>query len=389
MSKTARMMAVLITAMFLTVLLPTSFMGDGANYPKQTTVNVVDASFVGNQIGGRAGYGEFVTSKGDVNGDGYGDLIISGAQLTNGSNTKAGKVFLFFGKASGWAKDLSLYTANVVFTGENLNDWMGDSCSIVRDINGDGLDDIVLGAGRALNGKGIAYIIFGAKSGWVSTYWVSNASATIVGETIFDRVGSFVSGAGDINGDGFNDLMLGSANKQGAVSNEGKVSIFFGKATGWVKGALLSSANASFWGAPNSSLGGYMMGPGDINGDHLDDLVMAGPSYNVNAGKVYIVFGKASGWSTNVDLEVSADASIVGYLQSGWMGCGLTLAGDFNGDGFHDIVINAEADDAVATDSGQVYIFFGKASGWAKNVNVSKADASFRGSMANENVGYM
>jgi hypothetical protein len=389
MSKSGQLVAILTTVMMLTILLPISFMGAAANYPKPTVVNIVDASFVGNQANGQAGYGEFVSSKGDVNGDGYGDLLVSGSRLTNGSATTAGKVFLFFGKATGWAKDLSIYTANVVFTGENANDRMGDSCAIVKDLNGDGLDDIVLGSGMALSGKGTAYIIFGKTSGWVPVYYVANATATIVGDLSQDRVGSFVAGAGDINGDGFNDLMVGSPNKQGAVSNEGKVSIFFGKAAGWVKGALLSTAGASFWGATNSNLGGYMMGPGDINGDHFDDLVMAGPSYNLNAGKVYIVFGAATGWATNVNLETSADASIVGYTQAAWMGWGLTIAGDLNGDGFHDIVINAESDDAVATDSGQVYIFFGAATGWAKNVNVSKADASFRGTTALENVGWM
>ena len=392
MTKSARLMAILVTAMFLTVLLPMSFDGAGANYAKDASISIVDASFVGSQVSKNMGYSEFVSSRGDVNGDGYDDLLIPAQMYNNASTVKAGKVFLFFGKGSGWAKNKGIDTADVIFTGELANDEAGVSAAIVQDVNGDGFDDILISTiAQPGNFAGRTYLIFGAPNGWVKTYYLANASVMFEGVLHDDWAGNYVAGAGDVNGDGYGDILIGApqAAKSGnAVDRNGIIYLFLGKSSGWAKHTSLSTANASFYGPLQSKTGGYQIGPGDINGDGYDDLLIANTNYNQSTGIVYIIFGKPTGWTTGVNLSLSADASIVGERLSSLFGYGISAAADLNGDGYKDIVIGAGYDGEAGFQAGQVYVFLGKPTGWKKYFNVTGADASYLGEGANNYAGY-
>jgi len=260
----------------------------------------------------RAGWS--ISSAGDVNGDGFGDLIV-GAPNANGI---AGEAIVVFGKATGFADiDVSTMTEEDGFRifGADLGDRAGHSVSSAGDINGDGFDDLIVGAPggkgptNANNGKGEAIVVFGKATGFadidVSTMTGADGFR-IFGADINDEAGYSVSSAGDINGDGFDDLMVGAWNSGGAASGYqfGEAIVVFGKATGFadldVSAPDFVSSGAGFriFGADEDDDAGWSVSSaGDINGDGFDDLIVGaregeGPANDKPfAGEAIVIYG--------------------------------------------------------------------------------------------------
>jgi hypothetical protein len=190
--------------------------------------------------------GRSVSSAGDVNGDGFDDVIIGApaAESAAGANAE-GESYVVFGKAS-WAGTPSLNLATLDGTngfrliGVDLYDISGNSVSSAGDVNGDGFDDVIVGAREAesaggANYEGESYVVYG-KASWAGT--PSLDLATLDGTNGFrltgidegDRSGRSVSSAGDVNGDGFADLIVGAADAEsaGGSPNEGESYVIFG-----------------------------------------------------------------------------------------------------------------------------------------------------------------
>ena len=211
---------------------------------------------------------------------------------------------------------------------------------------------------------------------------LSNSLASFWGEDAYDEAGRSVSGAGDVNGDGFDDILIGAFLDADGGSIAGQTYLILGKASGWAMDTNLSNANASFWGEAEGDLSGHAVaGAGDVNGDGFDDILIGAyenDDAGGNAGQTYLILGKASGWAMDTDLS-AADASFWGediWDQSGYAVSG---AGDVNGDGYEDILIGAYNNDEGGSNSGQTYLILGKASGWSMDTDLSAADASFWG----------
>ncbi|MFW3146318.1 MAG: putative Ig domain-containing protein [Thermoplasmatota archaeon] len=350
------------------------------------------ASFWGEGQGDRTG--TTISGAGDVNGDGYDDFLIGTFQNDDGG-VLAGKTYLILGGSSGWMMDSSLSDANASFIGEDVDDKSGFSVAGAGDVNGDGYDDIIIGAPGDEGGgliSGQTYMIFGREAGWSPDIDLSMANASYIGEELYDGSGSSVSGAGDVNGDGYDDFLIGSSQNDEFGSASGQTYLILGRSGGWSMDLDLSEANASFHGENADDYSGSdVAGAGDVNGDGYDDFLIGAWANNEGghpySGKTYLFLGKPSGWEMDTNLS-KADASFVG--ENAWDRSGYCIAGagDLNGDGFDDIIIGAYSNGEGGKNSGQTYVIFGRSSGWTRDMDLSEADASFIGEEADDQSGY-
>lgn len=297
-------------------------------------------------------------------------------------------------EASGFRMDSFLSDSHASFLGEDEGDRSGIKVAMAGDVNGDGYDDILIGADsdeEAGDTAGKAYLIFGKASGWDRDVNLSNADASFLGEDQGDMAGWAIAGAGDVNSDGFDDILIGAWRDEEVDTNAGQTYLIFGKSAGWARDVNLSNSDASFLGELNGAYSGYSVdGCGDVNGDGFDDILI-GARYDDEGGfefgQVYVIFGKTSGWAMDTSLS-SSDASFWGEDSSDFAGMEVAGAGDVNGDGLDDILIGATGDEeGGGNNAGQTYLILGKTSGWAMDVSLSNADASFIGEDASDNSG--
>ncbi|CAB5505862.1 hypothetical protein THERMOT_2233, partial [Bathymodiolus thermophilus thioautotrophic gill symbiont] len=331
-----------------------------------------------------------VSSAGDVNGDGLDDLIVSAQYAEN----KAGKSYVVFGKVDGVAVDLSTIasgTGGFVINGENANDWSGTSVSSAGDVNGDGLDDLIVGAYKATPSEtkskaGKSYVVFGKVDGVavdLSTIASGTGGFVINGENTDDWSGSSVSSAGDVNGDGLDDLIVGAHNTGPmGESLAGKSYVVFGKKdnTTAINLSTIASGTGGFVinGESANDYSGYPVSSvGDVNGDGLDDLIIgafrADPDGRDQAGKSYVVFGKADGAAVDLSTIASGTGGFVinGESVLDESGFSVSSAGDVNGDGLDDLIVGAckATPSETKSKAGKSYVVFGKADGAAVDLS--------------------
>jgi hypothetical protein len=281
------------------------------------------------------------TVPGDVNGDGYADVIV-GAEGIDAGGDDRGQASLFFGGAS--MDNL----ADVTFTGENDGDQLGFSVALPGDVNGDGFADLLVGAFLADGGgedRGEAYLFYGGPS-------VDNTpDLTFTGAADFDELGYAVAGAGDVNGDGYNDIIIGAYDAAGGGTDRGEVYIFYGGPS------IDNIADVTFTGIEdNDFFGVSVAGAGDVNGDGFDDVLVGAYITDgggmENSGQAYIYYGGLS-------MDNVADVTFTGLNDMDQLGYSLSGAGDVNGDGFEDVIVGANRAEGGGSERGEAYLYFG------------------------------
>ena len=370
--------------------------GNEFNWKKNMSLPTSAISFIGENDGYQGiDYGPqsgwSVKGAGDVNGDGLDDILI-GAPFYKVAGNEVGKVYLIFGKKTGWEKEINLSNSDASFIGEGAHDLTGEGILGAGDINGDGIDDFIINAQDNDEGganAGQIYLFFGKHSGWNRNVSLANADASFIGANAHDgtSIGAY---RGDVNNDGYNDILVGSPGNEDGGPYAGKAYLIFGKSSGWNTDTSLAKADISIIGNPYDLFGeGSIIG--DVNNDGYDDFAIPTerefqtPPINYSE-EVFLFFGHKSNWNKTINVSM-ANVSLI--AESGKDGFGYAIAGlgDINGDGIDDIAIGAPFGIKGGQEAGQVYVILGKKNGWIKNYNITKADESFIGEAPGHQIG--
>jgi len=290
--------------------------------------------------------GASVAGAGDVNNDGFDDVVVS-EHFYDGVTEDEGRVMVYLGSAAGPQS-----TAHVILSDPQEKARFGTVVKAAGDVNNDGFDDVIVSAPLYDNGQtneGRAYLYHGSGSGLTNVpAWTYEANQ---GNARLRAVGA----AGDVNDDGFDDVLVGAPRYNGVDTNEGRVWLFLGSASG-----LSSAPSATLTvGGDNSRFGRNVSTAGDVNDDTRPDVVITAGQWSngqTNEGAAFVFLGTGSGlatapvWSFETDQAQSFILSAQG-------------AGDVNDDGYDDIVVGSDAFELTRLYEGKVFLFYGSAGG--------------------------
>ena len=287
---------------------------------------------------------------GDVNGDGFGD-VIAGSHVFDNGEADEGKAFLYLGSAGG-LQSASAWTAE----GNQPEAYFGVTAAAAGDVNGDGFDDVIVGAFGYDNGEvneGRAYLYLGAAAG-LSTNPVWNAEGGQAGALF----GVVAAAAGDVNGDGFGDVIVGADLHDNGQVDEGRAYLFLGSATGLGSSpAWIGEGNQA-----GAQYGISVAAAGDVNADGYSDVIVGAVLYDnghLDEGRAYVYHGGAGGLASTPAWIAEPDSlgAEFGFDVSG--------AGDVDGDGYSDVLVGAVLDDngEGVIDEGKAFLYRGSASG--------------------------
>ncbi|MEZ6191652.1 MAG: Ig-like domain-containing protein, partial [Phycisphaerales bacterium] len=341
--------------------------GSSAAMPAVLTVGALNGTngfiLTGPDADGQTGFS--VSSAGDMNGDGIADLRIGSPGATVGSDAGAGKTFVVFGNTAGFGTELNLSTLNgtngFVIEGNAADMGLGFSGSAIGDVNGDGFADLLVSAPASADpaSAGSAFVIFGHAGAFPATLSVGSLNGTngfaLLGVDAGDETGFNVSGIGDVNGDGYDDLLVSAHMAAGGTFENGETYLLFGRAGAFSAAIDLSTIPGNGGIVINGAnvldhAGRYVSMAGDVNGDGYADFLVAARDADVNgnndAGRTYLIYGRdfsgtvtQAGGATGTTLTGTAarDAIIAG-------------AGDDTvvGNGGPDIQSGGQGDDTLA-----------------------------------------
>ena len=344
---------------------------------------------------------------GDLNGDGADDLVVS-AHTYQGS--KAGSAHVFYGPLAG---DYDIDDADAIFTGQKSFDRLSDGLAISSDLDGDAQPDLVMSAsfkkvdsanagavyvvsgpmpgsgfegdietsytyrftghggyqlGRAVttldfDGDGTEDVVaasrFAVDSGaaWVwhggiasGDYSVDDADAEFLGEKDFDSLGFAITSAGDLDGDGQDDFLIGATDADPNGASSGSVYLVHGGS-----GSETLGSGLRIDGARANDRIGMSMDVGDFDGDGHDDVLVGSTNAgSLEQGASYLFYGPLTASMTTDEADVTIEGEEVDDAASPAI-----FAGDLNGDGGTDIAMGAQANDRGDSDAGSVYLIFG------------------------------
>lgn len=317
-------------------------------------------------LGGAAAgdlFGVAVASAGDLNKDGFPDLIV-GAHENDAVGANSGRAYIYFCGPAGDSKP------DVTLSGEAAGDAFGYSVAGAGDVNGDGFADVIVGAyenSARAGGAGRAYVYFGG--GRMDSY----PDLIFSGQAAGDYFGISVAGAGDVNGDHFDDLIVGAYQSDAGGADAGRAYVYFGGPGADDRPDLTLTGAAA-----GDAFGFSVASAGDANRDGFADLVV-GAYHNdaggADAGRAYLYLGAAKP-DERPDLVLTGEAAgdAFGYSVAGM--------GDANGDGFADVIVGAYGNDAGGSAAGRAYVYFG---GHAPD---AVSDFTVTGEATLDNLGY-
>jgi hypothetical protein len=313
-------------------------------------------------------FGHSVATAGDVNGDGYADVVVGARYYDNGHPNEGG-AWVYHGTPAGLSSSAS-WSAE----GGATYAYFGQAVSTAGDVNGDGYSDLIVGASGASNGEtgeGVAYVYHGSAAGLsTSADWMAE------GDQVYAEFGYAASTAGDVNGDGYADVIVGAHMVSNGHAFEGKAFVYHGSSAGlstdydWT---VESDQGYAEFGAAVSTAG-------DVNGDGYADVIVGAYMYDggeEDEGQVVVYHGSPGG------LSAAPDWAAEGDLEHVWFGSAVSTAGDVNGDGYSDVIVGAQSYDGGETNEGRATVYHGSPTG----LN-ALADWVFEGEQAHAWCGY-
>jgi hypothetical protein len=310
--------------------------------------------------------GHSVSTAGDVNADGYDDIVIGVPSPTGG--TGSGWAYAYYGSPTGpsTAPDWAVTVVQAA-------DWFGRTVRTAGDVNGDGYDDVIVGAPHYDDGQmeeGAAWAYYGSPTGLHTTAdWMMEENQA------WATFGRWNGTAGDVNNDGYDDVIVGAHFWDNDQFNEGRAFAYYGSPTGLHTVAdwyAEGNQKEAWFGRAGATAG-------DVNNDGYDDVIVGAPKFDndqTNEGRAFAFYGSATGLNPNPDWIAEADQA------EAWYGRRVTWAGDVNGDGYSDVLIAAPNYDTVRPDGGKVFAYYGSASGLDVNpdwTQVSNQDHAWFG----------
>ena len=344
--------------------------------------------------------GYSVSYAGDINKDGKDDIIIGAPLADADGNKDAGETFVVFGTGNtGRTIDLNNLNGKNGFRidGEKAGDNAGWAVNEAGDVNGDGIDDIIIGAhfadGNGQKDAGEAYIVYGKKGGFGSSFDLSSIDGQngvrLDGAKAGDLAGKLVDTIGDINRDGYDDVIIGArgADPSGRVDAGSTYVLFGGKSLGSSidLGSLDGSDGFRLDGAGAGDRSGrHASGVGDINGDGYEDFAIgswkADPLGRKDAGESYVIYGKKGGFPKTLNLsqvDGTNGFKIIGAKAGDESGRPVSNAGDVNGDGIDDMLVGGGlADPNGKSSAGSTYLIYGKKGGFGKSIDLAKLSST-------------
>lgn len=285
-----------------------------------------------------ADFGASVSTAGDLNNDNYDDVIIGAPEYDF-----VGRVFAFYGSSSGLSNSPNWFAIDP--NGPGTTQEFGISVSEAGDVNGDNFDDVIVGCSICTNYPGGAAFIYAGSSNtsdpnltWTAGLSQSNAN-----------FGTSVGSAGDVNNDGYDEVIVGAPDySTEVITAAGKVNVYYGAMTGpstiedWT--AEGDTESAAFGSAVGTA--------GDTNGDDFDDIVIGASAYGGN-GRAYLYQGSSEGLKTVPDWFADGEYTYSFYGQS------VGTAGDVDGDTLSDVIIGSSGNYFGAATPGAAYIYYG------------------------------
>jgi hypothetical protein len=300
----------------------------------------------GNQA--TASFGSSVSTAGDVNGDGYSDVIVGASRYDNGQREE-GRAFVYHGSAEGLSK-----TPNWTAESDQANAYFGYSVASAGDVNGDGYSDVIVGAleydhGQADEGRALVY--YGSASGLSTTpSWKADGDQAIA------WFGFSVGTAGDVNGDGYSDVVVGAVYYENGQIDEGRAFVYYGSSGGLSRNPDWTAESNQAYAEFGASVGTA----GDVNGDGYSDVIVGADGYEDGQfaeGAAFVYDGSPSGLSSIPSWTAQSNN------DSALFGGSVGTAGDVNDDGYSDVIVGAAYFDNGEIAEGAAFVYHGSAVG--------------------------
>jgi hypothetical protein len=336
-----------------------------------------DQHFYGEAGGDSAG--DTVAFAGDVDGDGVGDLVVTAYENDDGGGS-AGKVYLLSGQALLTERSSSLADAPWSILGGEGGYAAGVSAAGAGDVDGDGLADLVVGALGA-NHRGYVHVVLGRSLDRL-VLPIGLSDHLLTGEADGDSAGFSLAGVGDVDGDGQDDVLVGAFGRDSVGTTAGSAYLVLGGSLPSISGGELGAADLCMNGASTGDATGFAVaGAGDVDGDGLADLMVgadcADPEGDLS-GRAYVVLASSIQDISSLNLT-GADVQLQGEAAGDRAGGSLSSAGDVDADGLADVLVGAAYSSVGGADEGRAYLMLGTSLAGGGSISLRDAHRAWAG----------